>query len=929
VLPDKANGAFYASPSSNVYHTNHKNTKVCHTLTRNNNTVVMQYGTPPTGLLPCGVCHPRSRSTDDDVADASVKTDLAAKFADSAPPSATTTVSSPGPDIAPSPTVESSIHGTIVTPVATLSRFEWFVFMFSIAAVAICVAIILGGYLGPVAVRCDDATSLGYHQHDVLPTSDYHPGFTMIDGVTPVPDGFFPASGVEFFSSTRVAALLVIALALMMLCTAVFSFAACVVHMVRTKPQVAAPTFVPSLLMTVPSPVSAPPPAPDPPKKSSREKYVVLQHTGKYKRYTKSSAVTAKTPFRRHYQHDHEAPGGKGGGLTKSQKRIRDAADKRCISKSTTNKPFAFFIKATVLMMQIDIAQSADVVIGALTSVPAGSSGDFFSYGFITNCLATFALVWAIAVLFDLPTPARICDYSFHRIVLFAKRCNGHAQCQAKRAVHGLKFRCHHTTSQLTMKYVNGLNLCTMCLPSSDAQAAPDARPGYNPVPESEPDASEIGVYTAFVVTAREVVHDVWHTLTVVSGDATSGWDYITALIATHHVTGTMISVLGPIAGLISAVTISVAPGYLWSAAANACSCSDWDVVVSALTAALIVAYFVFPANTRMRGLKSVVAVCVLLMIYSLIGTYSADESSYGDTGSAEHINSTTQLTSDVYAAALGVPIAAFAAATQQLAPKPFSPLATADLNVTVAHDDALASSFMFDILPDTGANVSAVPNESYLMSVESRQRLGVDNVGPQSGVSVATGTMRVEFTDVHGNKYQRDLPGVHVIPSMKRVVMGNNCELAGIQWDSMQRRIVLSPTSAERANNNAPADVSVTRRNWLYQLPVRILRRADPVLPRSAPMTDAEIWEYATNDELRCLDEKRAASSWRSTTNTPPPVPDDAERLQLWRQAAELQHRETLDDDDELTFSDTTLPMCEPTPILFAEYFEIKVVKV
>ena len=228
----------------------------------------------------------------------------------------------------------------------------------------------------------------------------------------------------------------------------------------------------------------------------------------------------------------------------------------------------------------------------------------------------------------------------------------------------------------------------------------------------------------------------------------------------------------------------------------------------------------------------------------------------------------------------------------------------------------------MFNILPDTGANVSAVPNESYLMSVESRQRLGVDNVGPQSGVSVATGTMRVEFTDVHGNKYQRDLPGVHVIPSMKRVVMGNNCELAGIQWDSMQRRIVLSPTSAERANNNAPADVRVTRRNWLYQLPVRILRRADPVLPRSAPMTDAEIWEYATDEELRCLDEKRAASSWRSTTNTPPPVPDDAERLRLWRQAAELQHRKTLDDDDELTFSDTTLPMCEPTPILFAEYF-------
>jgi len=130
------------------------------------------------------------------------------------------------------------------------------------------------------------------------------------------------------------------------------------------------------------------------------------------------------------------------------------------------------------------------------------------------NITLLLLAVWAFSILFKIPTPLATAKYMFRKLVLFVKRCAGHATCQCRKNYNGLNLRCQCTTNQRSLSWMFGLNMCNLCLPSAASQILPSTKPGYDPVPNSEPDASTIGFRAAMSSTFNEMRADLWNVVT-------------------------------------------------------------------------------------------------------------------------------------------------------------------------------------------------------------------------------------------------------------------------------------------------------------------------------------------------------------------------------------------------------------------------------
>jgi len=287
--------------------------------------------------------------------------------------------------------------------------------------------------------------------------------------------------------------------------------------------------------------------------------------------------------------------------------------------------------------------------------------------------------------------------------------------------------------------------MCDLCLPSAASQILPSTKPGYDPVPNSEPDATTIGLRAAMSSTFNEMSADVWNVVTKLAQCSNQiKLQSMPTINAGTDALTTMLYVLGAVAMFITALHTMVKPQALIRYAVNMLSAHGVDVICSILAIIGIATYTVTPKSGHR---KTVTAVAVFVMFtmcqLSGIGVVSVAATAAAHTSHSLPIYS---IPSDIVAAAVGAPVAAAIAALQPNAKH--TQVVAPEVNTVVTHDPSLSSSFLFEALMDTGANVSAVPSESFLISVESRQRLEVDNVGPQDAASVAIGTMRIEFTD-------------------------------------------------------------------------------------------------------------------------------------------------------------------------------------
>jgi hypothetical protein len=181
----------------------------------------------------------------------------------------------------------------------------------------------------------------------------------------------------------------------------------------------------------------------------------------------------------------------------------------------------------------------------------------------------------------------------------------------------------------------------------------------------------------------------------------------------------TMLYVLGAVAIFITALHTMVKPQALISYATQMLSAHGIDVICSILAVIGIATYNVTPKGGH-RKTMTAVAVFVMFTMCQLsgIGVVSAAAT---NAAHASYSLPSYSIPSDIVAAAVGAPVAAAIAALQPNINT--TRVVAPEVNAVVTHDPSLSSSFLFEALMDTGANVSAVPSESFIISVESRQR--------------------------------------------------------------------------------------------------------------------------------------------------------------------------------------------------------------